>query len=221
MSPQPAGPRVVAELGRPETPEETAARKAENSRNHRRRQTINNLVFSLLATLALVAVIVLMVPRADAPQLPDVDFSQAAVDAQASRDEILANPKLPDTWSSNYAELRTKKAPGISTWNIGLLTPGDEQRFIGITQGFGADATWQSNELKNSLADTIITIDGIEWTVYDNRDNTEDMGNVHYALVTESGTSTFILFGTGTDKEFTTVAKAIADQVEANEKIGD
>ena len=26
-------PRVVAELGRPETPEETAARKAENSRS--------------------------------------------------------------------------------------------------------------------------------------------------------------------------------------------
>ena len=50
--------RVVAELGRPETAEETAARKAENSRNHRSRQTVNNLVYSLLATLGIVVVIV-------------------------------------------------------------------------------------------------------------------------------------------------------------------
>jgi hypothetical protein len=45
--------RVVAELGRPETPAETAARKAESSRLHRQRQTVNNLVYSLIATLGI------------------------------------------------------------------------------------------------------------------------------------------------------------------------
>jgi hypothetical protein len=63
MNQQGKPPRVVAELGRPETPEETAARKAENSRKHRAKQTINNLVLSLLVSLGLVLVIFLMVPR--------------------------------------------------------------------------------------------------------------------------------------------------------------
>jgi hypothetical protein len=42
--------RVVAELGRPETPEEEAARRAENSRLYRQRKTVNNLVYSLIVT---------------------------------------------------------------------------------------------------------------------------------------------------------------------------
>ncbi len=70
MSPSKRPPAVVAELGRPETPEETAERKAENSRNHRNRQTVNNLVLSLIATVAVVALIVLFVPRGQTPSAP-------------------------------------------------------------------------------------------------------------------------------------------------------
>ena len=60
-------PRIVAELGRPETPEETAARRAENSLKHRQRQTVQNLILALGASLLVVLVIVLIVPRSDAP----------------------------------------------------------------------------------------------------------------------------------------------------------
>ena len=49
------GPRIVAELGRPETPDETAARKAESSRVYRASQNTRNLVAALLVTLAVVA----------------------------------------------------------------------------------------------------------------------------------------------------------------------
>ena len=59
-------PRVVAELGRPETPEETAARQAENSLKHRQRQTVTNLVLALGASLLVVLALVLLVPRSDA-----------------------------------------------------------------------------------------------------------------------------------------------------------
>ena len=58
-----AGPRIVAELGRPETASETAARKAENSRLYRQRKTVNNLTLSLLVSLGMVLLIVLIVPR--------------------------------------------------------------------------------------------------------------------------------------------------------------
>ena len=41
-------PAIVAELGRPETPDETAERKAETSRKHRAGQTTFNLVVALI-----------------------------------------------------------------------------------------------------------------------------------------------------------------------------
>jgi hypothetical protein len=208
-------PRVVAELGRPETPQETADRKAENSRNYRKRKTVNNLVYSLLVCVGLVLVIALAVPRADDSLLPEVDYRVVATQAQSSSEHILANPELPGSWSSNRAE--TDTSGGVSSWNIGLITPSNE--YIGITQGFDANETWLSQQLRQSAASSTITVDGIEWTVYDNRGR-DDVGNTEYALTTESGASTFLVFGTAGDDEFSTVASALADQVRANQMNG-
>ena len=205
-------PRVVAELGRPETPAETAARKAENSRKYRGAKTVNNLVYSLLVTVALVVIIVLAVPRSDESMLESVDYSAVAATAQESYDQPLANPDLPGSWSSNRADV--SKIDGVQSWNIGLITPSDQ--FIGITQGIDANETWTAQQLKKSLASSTLTIDGIEWTVYDNRGDTDGHGNVHYALTTVAGNSTFLLFGTANDAEFQTIAESISDDVAAN-----
>lgn len=211
---RPRGGRVVAELGRPETPEETAARKAENSRNYRARKTINNLVYSLLATVGVVALIVLVVPRSDQPLDRAVDWRSVTQEAQQTRQETLVNPELPDGWSSNYAEIRSTGTGGVTSWNVGFVTPSDE--FVGITQGFDADPTWLATQLNRSVASSVTTIGGLEWTVYDNRESTDGFGNVHYALTTEAGTSTVAVFGTGSIDEITLVAEAIAPQVAAN-----
>jgi hypothetical protein len=214
-APRPPRPsRVVAELGRPETPEETAARKAENSRNHRARQTLNNLVYSLLATVGVVILIVLVVPRSDAPLDRAVDWHTVAAEAQQTREEILADPELPSGWTSNYAEIRSTGTGGVTSWNLGFLTPTDE--FIGVTQGFEADPTWLAQQLNRSTASSVETIGGLEWTIYDNRESPDDFGNVHYALATESGSSTVAVFGTGTVAEIETVAEAIAPQIARN-----
>ena len=205
-------PRVVAELGRPETPEETAARKAENSRKYRGAKTVNNLVYSLLVTVGLVVIIVLAVPRSNAPIFESVDYSAVAEKAQESHAQPLANPDLPDSWSSNRADVG--KTGEVQSWNIGLITPSDQ--FIGITQGFDANETWVAQQLKQSLASETQMISGIEWTVYDNRADTDGYGNVHYALTTVAGDSTFLIFGTGSEAEFTSVAEAISGDVAAN-----
>ncbi|MET4638991.1 DUF4245 domain-containing protein [Mycetocola sp. 2940] len=208
-------PRVVAELGRPETPQETADRKAENSRNYRKRKTINNLVYSLLVCVGLVLIIALAVPRADNSLVAEVDYGAVATQAQMSSDQVLANPELPGSWSSNRAE--TDRSGGVSSWNIGLITPSKE--YIGISQGFDANETWVSQQLRQTTASSTVAVDGVEWTVYDNRGR-EDVGNMEYALTTEAGASTFIVFGTATDEEFLTVASALADQVLANSRNG-
>ncbi|PJJ62221.1 DUF4245 domain-containing protein [Compostimonas suwonensis] len=204
-------PRIVAELGRPETPEETAARKAENSRNHRNRQTLNNLVASLLATVGLAIVIVLLVPRNDNPIDRSVDYAAVAVDAQRTVDETALSPELPGGWSANAAEVRTGGADGIEYWYIGFITPKDE--FVGLTQGFDTNPTWLDEQVAGTLPSATTTIDGRQWDVYDNR-GSDDVGNVEYALVTQTGADTIVLFGTAGDAEFETLASAVSAQLD-------
>jgi hypothetical protein len=206
-------PRVVAELGRPETPEETAVRKADDAVKRRQRQTVRNLVASLLASLAVVAVIVLIVPRSDTPIERDVDVRAVAAQAQAGIEQELAVPELPDGWRSNDASLRQGEADGVRAWYAGYLTPSNE--YAGMYQGLGANPTWTAELLANTIATGVVMIDGVEWTVYDNRDSDADVGNARYGLVTEAGESTFVLLGTAAPEEFETLARAIAPAIDA------
>lgn len=204
-------PAIVAELGRPETPEETAARKAQNSANHRNRQTVNNLVYALIATVALVTVIVLMVPRGNPTATTSpVDFGAVAQQAQGTQPDPLLVPTLPSSWTSNSAELRTKTADRVDSWYIGLLTP--KGQYIGIVQGFEANDSWIAEQVNRSRISGTREIDGIRWDVYDNR-KSSNAGNVEYALTTIAGKSSIVVFGTATDDEFVTAASAVTSQI--------
>ena len=197
--------RIVAELGRPETPEETAARKAETSRQHRANQTVRNLVWSLVATLAVVLVLVLVVVRPEPAPVGAVDFETVATQAQESVEVPLAVPDLPAGWTANAAELRTSSA-GVQSWYIGFVTPSGQ--FIAFTQGIDADASWTDDLLEghHPTGDKTIVID---WVEYDYR-TSEDPGNVAYGLVGGADSSVLVLYGTANDGEFATLAAAVA-----------
>lgn len=196
---------IVAELGRPETPEETAARKAETSRAHRSNQTTLNLLAALVACLGVVLLIVLVVVRPDpAPQEP-IDYAAIAEQAQPTVDEPLVRPSLPEGWSANSAKMQT--AAGVTSWYIGLITPSTQ--FIGVRQGIDANATWLANQLEFSQSSGAITIDGVTWQLYDNRDR-DDPGNFAYVMTAEHEASTVVLFGTAPDSEFETLAASVS-----------
>ena len=214
MSPAKRAPRVVAELGRPETPEKTRIRLAENSRNYRARKTVNNLVLSLLVTVGAVLVLVLLVPRSEAPVDRPVDFATVAAQVQTGIDEPLLVPDLPAGWRANAAQWRLGGSDKIPSWYIGLLTRGNE--FIGLTQGLGANPSWVAAQLKNAPAGDTVTIDGVTWDVYRNTAPEKERGNFDYALVTEAGTSAYLLVGTATEAEFAELAAALSDQITAN-----
>lgn len=198
--------RVVAELGRPETPQETAERKAKASADHRKHQTVNNLVLSLLATLGIVVVIVLLVPRGDVATTRDVDYRAIAA-AGDVEPAPLAVPELPEGWSANAARLTTGGTGGVDVWYIGLLTPGHE--YIGVFQGFDANSTWVAEQVRKSAPKGAEVIDGARWIVYDNRSSGRDVGNAQYALVGEGERSTIALVGTADTDEFHVLARAL------------
>lgn len=200
----PSGPPIVAELGRPETPEETAARKAETSRVHRESQTARNLIAALVMSLGIVVLIMLVVVRPDPAPRAAVDYVAVAAEAQPTVDETLVAPSLPDGWSSNSARLQT--SGGVTSWYIGFISP--EQQFIGMTQGIDANPTWLAAQLGQSRQAQPVTVEGTTWQTHDNR-GMNDVGNLAYVMTTELGNSTIVLFGTASDAEFLTLATSI------------
>jgi len=129
------GRPIVAELGRAETAQEIADRKAAASAAHRNNQTILNLVIALAASLLVVFVIVVIVVRPDQSGPPrSIDWVSVAKDAQQSVSTRLVVPRLPKSWSANRAELvDAKSSPdGIASWQIGFLTPSTQ--YIGLVQ---------------------------------------------------------------------------------------
>lgn len=205
-------PRVVAELGRPETPDETAARKAENSKLHRERQTVNNLVLSLLACLALVVVIVLIVPRGVGDfEKRSVDVITLAEQAEPSAGTSLVAPAMPEEWLAKQALIRSSRTDRVNHWYIGYTTP--QESFAGIIQAFTpelkpANETWVAMQLENKLATGVENFAGYEWTVYDHTGDNPDETNVTFALSTELDESMLIIFGTASPDETRQLATA-------------
>jgi len=204
------GRPIVAELGRAETPQETAERRAAASAKRRTNQTALNLFIAVLASLAIVAFLVMVVVRPDAaPLYEPTDYLSDAEDASGVVDEPVVAPPMPETWQANHASLATG-SDGVTVWKVGFTTPAED--YLAIIQGIDANASWVADQVRDARAGAVVEIDGVSWTSYDRRD-ASDVGNVAYALVTTHGDSTIVLAGTATEAEFETLAAAIAKEL--------
>ncbi|MEJ1229528.1 MAG: DUF4245 domain-containing protein [Galbitalea sp.] len=198
--------RVVAELGRPETPEETAARKAENSRAHRANQTtrISSSRSSPRSPSCCSRCSSSCGPSGNL--VTSVNYRTVAAQAQPSVAQPLVAPALPRGWHSNDAELKSDTGKTV-TWYVGLITP--KQQFIAIEQGIKTSDTWFGSLLGKAQPTGHRTIDGIRWTVYDQRASAPD-GNYQYSLAATADGSNLVLHGSADDAEFSTLAASIA-----------
>lgn len=206
-----AGRPIVAELGRAETPQETADRKAAASSKRRTNQTAVNLAIATVASLVAAIVLVLTVGLIDSgSRIEPVDYVAATEEAQSSFGGQLVVPELPEGWTANYARVSTD-AGDVTSWRIGFVTP--EQKFIELIQAFDTNPTWVDGEVRGAQSGPVVTIGGTAWTSYDRRDE-DNPGNVAYALVTETDTSTIVLAGTADDAEFDVLAEAVAKELD-------
>ena len=206
-------PRVVAELGRPETPQEAADRKAKTSREHREHQTFSNLIYALLVCVAIVVVIVLAVPQGDYSGPPSVDWHANKAESAAGLGVDAADPLPSKQWTANVAELRD--TDDVPTWYIGFQTP-DEQ-FAAVAQGVHATDAWVADELAQRRPTGTLELDGRDWTVYDHRDLGDAAGNVEYGLKTTVGESTVVVYGTASIREITHLAQSVSTSLRNEE----
>lgn len=200
-----SGPRVVAELGRPETPQETADRKAASSAAYRSSQTFRHLIAALLVTLGVLAVIYLAVPRGSFDEPTPVDVPAAAASASASLGHTLLVPVVPGDWRANDARVVG------SMWRV-VYAP--QSGFVNVAQGIGADDDWASQTVGGFAPSGTVTIEGIVWDEYVIPDAART-DSISYALSTDAGSDTVLVYG-ATDAETAAVAASgLADQIRA------
>lgn len=203
------GRPIVAELGRPETAEETWARKDAARTARRQHQTAFNLVIALIASLGIVLFLVAVVVRPNTTVDRTVDYQQIAADAHVG-DITLAAPDLPSGFTSNRADFSDKTSDDVDVWTVGFVTP--DKQYLSLQQGVDANGSWVSNQLDQRPSTGTRVIDGTKWTVYDRRAEGSDAGNHAYSLVSTFGSNTIVLSGTADDSSYRTVATAVTKQ---------
>lgn len=209
-------PRIVAELGRPETPQETADRKAESSRVYRSSQTFRNLIAALIITVAVVAVIVFAVPRGEPTARPAIDVERIAADVESTTDRPVIVPDLDDFWRVNAAGLENS-APAV--WNVTLAPAAERERgFVRLAQAFSADVTWAPSLLGGMAPSGTRTVDGLEWDEYELGER--GTANVSYALGIQAGSDYVLLYGSRSPASTADLAASLTTQIEELKEAG-
>ncbi|HCS61913.1 MAG TPA: DUF4245 domain-containing protein [Microbacterium sp.] len=205
---------IVAELGRAETPEETAARKAEFSKNYRASQNFRNLIAALIVTVAVVAIVIFAVPRGQRVPEPEIDMAGIAQQVESSMDRPVLVPELSDFWRVNDAQL---EGGATTVWKITLAPAADDERgFLKIAQAFDTDSTWAPPVLNGFAATDTVSIDGIVWDVYDLPASTDN--NVTYAVGTQTGDDYVLLYGARSADSTAKFAESLTPQLEEIEE---
>lgn len=211
MAKKPKAPVVVAELGRPETPAETARRKATDSYLYKKRKTVNNLVFSLIVSLGVVLIMALGVPRgAGTFEDLSVDVPKLAAEASPSAGRTLTAPAVPEGWKAKQAELR--RSGNVTSWQINYTTA--DEAFASVTQGFTADGspvdeTWLMRNLEQQSPTGAEELAGVDWLVYDYPKSNPDSSNMLFGLQGEINGDTILVYGTDTPGNLRVLASEV------------
>jgi hypothetical protein len=154
-------------------------------------------VWSLLASLGVVALLIILVVRPDTNLVDEVDWVAVASEAQDQLPGEPIVPMLSELWSANRAEV-TSEAGSTATWSIGLLGP--ERSYVFVDQGFDSDALWLAertvrSESTGSVAFGYGRPNELVWEEYDRRAE-DPTGNKAYVVVWEGESFTIVVGGT-------------------------
>ena len=184
-----------------------------SSANHRAKQTVRNLVFSLLVTLGLTIAIVLAVPRDDSNRIQKIDYVSIAAEVQQSVGTGVLAPEIPKDWWANGARLETSL--GVETWYVGFVT--EDSQYIGLTQAFESNPSWLANQLQGNWLDGTLDIEGRTWEIWPTLSPRMPAGTKEYALVHNYETSSVVIYGTADEAQFRLLATAISKDLNQGE----
>lgn len=183
---------------------------SDSAAQHRAKQTVRNLIYSLLVTVGLVVLIVLGVPRDDSNRIAEVDYNQIAQQASESLGLNAIAPEIPEDWWSNAARLENEL--DVDSWYVGFVT--EDNQFIGMSQAFESNPSWLALTLQANWQDGTKVIDGKTWEIWPTLNPQSPRGTKHYAMVHKFETSAVVIYGTAEPEQFEVLAKAITAELD-------
>ena len=205
--PPPGGAADVATAPAGAAPAEAGAVPAPARR--RGRGTVRDMVLSMAVILALVALVLLLLPRPNAVEQPPVDVRSAAVGAAATLPfDPVVPAGLPQGWKPTSAYSK-RSTDDVLAWHVGYLTPAGE--YAAVEVAAGATDAWvrAQTSAPQPTAAQRRTVAGVEWRELYREDRDRST-----LLREDGGVTTLVTGGAGFEE-----LSALAEAVLAGERI--
>ena len=178
----------------------------------RARQTLNNLLLSLAATVGVMVLLVLAVPRDDSNRVQPVDYVAIAEQAATEATGKLLIPTLPIDWYSNAARYRSSAQDGVANWYVGFVGPNSE--FIALTQGLDVNQTWMQLMLESNKPTGEVEISGQTWKIFESLSENNPPKSKDYMMVLEYDKNAVFVYGVAPTEVLEDLALQLTLQIE-------
>lgn len=180
----------------------------------RARQTLVNLLLSLGATVGVMVLLVLAVPRDDSNRIQPVDYLAIAEQASSEASGKLLVPTIPVDWYSNGARYRSSAQEGVANWYLGFVGPNNE--FLAMTQGLEVNQTWMQLMIESNKPTGEIVIEGKTWQVYESIQKNNPPKSKDYMMVLEYENNAVFVYGVAPKSNLEDLASQLGALIDAN-----
>ena len=180
----------------------------------RARQTLINLLLSLGATIGVMLVLILAVPRDDSNRVQAVDYKELAVQAASQAPGPLLVPAIPVDWYSNSARFRSATQDGVATWYAGFVGPNSE--FIALTQGFDVNQTWLQIQLEANKPTEEVILGNSTWEIFESIKENSPQKSKDFLMVLEYDSNAVLVYGVAPRQQLEEFATQLSLLIEAN-----
>jgi hypothetical protein len=180
----------------------------------RARQTLINLLLSLGATIGVMLVLILAVPRDDSNRVQAVDYKELAAQAASQAPGPLLVPAIPVDWYSNSARFRSATQDGVATWYAGFVGPNSE--FIALTQGFDVNQTWLQIQLEANKPTEEVVLGNSTWEIFESTKENNPQKSKDFLMLLEYDSNAVLVYGVAPRQQLEDFATQLSLLIEAN-----
>jgi len=163
------------------------------------RQTVGDMIRSMVVVLAVVAAILIVTWRPKPDPVRTVDITQALVTARSSADFAVEVPVLPELRATSVRWEPTESSQGNLVWHLGYVTPSDE--YLQVSQSRAAGEAFLAEQTARGEPGESVTIAGGQWQVFTAPERTS-------VVRVDDGVTT-IVSGTGPLDQVMTIAATL------------
>ena len=185
---------------------------SEAAAQRRAKQTLNNLLLSLAATVGVMVLLVLAVPRDDSNRVQPVDYVAIAEQAAAETSEKLLIPTIPVDWYSNAARYRSSDQDGVANWYVGFVGPNSE--FLAMTQALDVNQTWIQLMLESNKPTGKVELAGQSWQIFESVRENNPPKSKDYMMVLEYDKNAVFVYGVAPTEVLEDFALQLTLQIE-------